>query len=169
MRLFKCFVSISLLIAVLSVAVLPAFAQGPTGATADDALSPTCDWVYMSPSPMPGYYSDIFYKVPYAKNTQLVIYISATKVDPNKFFFDVYTPYDASLTDLFSDPKVSTWHNWVGLPVGRSTPNDHELGDLSWAGKLNNGVADGYYIVDVINFFPEAVWYNLCYRSYYNF
>ena len=173
--LLKRLFPIALLVALLALAAVPAFAQGPTttpaptGKGVADALPLTCDWTYMPPAPAPGYYSDLFYKVPYAKSTQLVIYVSALpKPDPNNFRFEVYTPYDASLRTQFDEKTVTSWDNWVGDPAGSSMPNKYELGDLSWSGMLNAGTADGYYTVDVLNFYPTAVWFNLCSRNYIN-
>ena len=174
--LFKGLFPIVLLVALLLLAAVPAFAQGPTttpaptGKTAGDPLAFTCDWTYMPPAPAPGYYSSVFYKIGYTHSTELVLYISGVpKVsDPNNFRFDVYDPYDASLISLFGETTVTEWDNWVGVKEGSSTLNKYELGDQSWAGSLNAGKADGYYIVQVINFYPTAVWYNLCSRSYIN-
>ena len=176
MSRFKWFIPAMLLVVILTLAAAPAFAQGPTttptptGKSANDALPLTCDWTYMPPAPAPSYYSDLFYKVPYQKSTQLVVYVSlvGAKADPNNFRFEMYTPYDASLRYLFDEKTVTTWENWVGDNAGSSMPNKWELGDLSWSGMLNAGEADGYYIVDVLNFYPTAVWFNLCSRSYIN-
>jgi hypothetical protein len=196
--LIKALVPIALLGALILLAAVPAFAQGPTtspvtttttvstttgvaattpvtttaptGKTVGDSLPLSCDWTYLAPAPAPSYYSDLFYRVPYAKNTQLVIYISVVgaKADPNNFRFEVYTPYNSALRYLFDEKTVTTWDNWVGDAAGSSTPNKWELGDLSWSGMLNAGAADGYYTVDVLNFYPTAVWFNLCSRSYIN-
>ncbi len=173
---FKWLIPVVLLIALMTVVAMPAMAQGPvtppapTGKTANDPLPLSCDWAPVVAAPAPGYYSDVFYKVPYAMNTQLVIYMWAlTKSNPDNFRFEVYTPYDASLRYLFDERTVTTWDNWVGQSEGRSMPNKYELGDLSWSGKLNNGALDSYYIVDVLNFTPSTVWFNLCSRNYPNF
>jgi hypothetical protein len=149
---------------------VPVTAPTPTGKTVGDSLPLTCDWTYMPPAPAPGYYSDLFYRVPYQKSTQLVIYISAVPkaTNPDSFRFDVYTPYGSTLRYLFDEATINTWDNWVGDAAGSSTPNKYELGDLSWSGMLNAGVADGYYTMDVLNFNTTAVWFNLCSRSYIN-
>jgi len=174
--LFKWLILAALLVALLALAAAPALAQGPTttpaptGKTVADALPLSCDWTYMPPAPAQGYYSDLFYKVPYQKNTQLVIYMSAVpQQDPNSFRFEVYRPYDASLRYLFDEPTVVSWDNWKGQPAGSSMPDKFELGDLSWSGKLDLGALDGYFIVDVMNFKTTDLWFNLCSRSYYNF
>lgn len=180
--LFKWLIPVALLVALMTVAVMPAMAQGPTetpaptttpaptGKTVGDSLPLSCDWTYMPPAPAPGYYSDLFYRVPYTMNTQLVIYMSALpKPDPNNFRFEVYTPYNSSLRYLYDEGTIKTWDSWVGDSAGSSTPNKYELGDLSWSGKLDLGDLDGYYTVDVLNFNSTAVWFNLCSRSYYNF
>ena len=128
--LFKWLIPVELLVALMTAAVMPAMAQGPTttpaptGKTVGDSLPLSCDWTYMPPAPAQGYYSDLFYRVPYPKNTQLVIYMSALpKPDPNNFRFEVYTPYGSSLRYLFYESTVTMCDYWVGDSAGSSTPN----------------------------------------------
>jgi hypothetical protein len=156
-------VTLVLMVALL-VTTLPAMAQGPapTGKTAGDPLtSLKCDWIPIDPAPKAGYFTDVYYQVPYTQGTLLTIYANTTTTQG--FGFDVYTPDQAALYYL---PAGNTGEDALfpaATMIGQGTKSgSFAPGDLSWTGKMFDGSQNGWVLVDVWNANSTAVWYKLC-------
>ncbi len=142
-------------------------APAPTGKTYLDPLTPSCDWEGVDAG-SPAAYSTKFYRVPYAKNTYLVIYMFMEKKSQLPGFgFDVFDAYNATLFNRPEDDKAVVWDNWAADQAGIGTlANNHiDPWDLEWVGKGNNGTADSFFMVVVHNANPDPVYYKLCYLN----
>ncbi len=142
-------------------------APAPTGKTYLDPLTPSCDWEGIDAG-SPAAYTTKYYRVPYAKNTYLVIYLFMEKKSQLPGFgFDVFDAYNATLFNRPEDDKAVVWDNWAADAAGIGTlANNHiDRWDLEWVGKGNNGTADSFFMVVLHNANPDPVYYNLCYLN----
>ncbi len=135
----------------------------PTGKSYVDPLPLSCDWEGIDAG-SPEAYTTKYYKVPYAKETYLVIYLFMEKKSQLKGFgFDVFDAYNATLLNRPGDDKAVVWDNWGGQAAGIGMPaNKVDPWDLDWVGKGNNGTSDSWFMVILHNSNPDPVYYKLC-------
>jgi hypothetical protein len=173
---------------ILAASALPAFAQdptatpapaavgtpapvtaavatpAPTGKTYLDPLPLSCDWEGIDAG-SPEAVTTKFYKVPYARNTYLVIYMFMEKKSQFPAFgFDVYDAYNSTLFNRIEDERFAGWDNWSADQAGVGTlANNHiDAWDLEWVGKGNNGTADSFFMIQAHNSNTVPVYYKLC-------
>jgi hypothetical protein len=145
----------------------PVATPAPTGKTYLDPLTPSCDWEGIDAG-SPEAFTTKYYRVPYAKNTYLVIYLFMEKRSQLPGFgFDVFDAYNASLFNRPEDDKAVVWDNWAADAAGIGTRANNKLDpwDLEWVGKGNDGTADSFFMVVIHNANPDPVYYNLCYLN----
>ncbi len=136
----------------------------PTGQTFLDPLPVSCNWEGIDAG-SPAAITTKFYRVPYARNTYLVIYMFMEKRSQfPSFGFDVYDAYNSTLFDRIEDSRYAGWDNWAADQAGVGTlANNHiDPWDLEWVGKGNNGTADSFFLIQVHNANTVPVYYNLC-------
>ncbi len=139
----------------------------PTGKTFMDPLNAICDWEGIDAG-SPSAYTTKYYRVPYAKNTYLVIYLYMEKKSQLPGFgFDVFDAYNATLFNRPEDDKSVVWDNWAADAAGIGSPANNKLDpwDLEWVGKGNNGTADSWFMVVIHNANPDPVYYKFCYLN----
>ncbi len=153
--------------ATVAVTTTTAVVAAPTGKTYLDPLTPSCQWEGIDAG-SPAAFSEKFYRIPYAKNTYLVIYLYMEKKSQLPGFgFDVFDAYNATLFNRPEDDKAVVWDNWAADQAGIGTLANNKLDpwDLEWVGKGNNGTADSFFMVVLHNSNPDPVYYNLCFLN----